>query len=73
MLLFLTERMFDTLEMGCDTYPDSMPDPKKREQTPFERFQEAARRLFQVPKTHVERAELRERKEREAREGEKQP
>ncbi|MDQ3879017.1 MAG: hypothetical protein M3290_11820 [Actinomycetota bacterium] len=50
-----------------------MPDPKKREQTPFERFQEAARRLFQVPKTHVERAELRERKEREAREGEKQP
>lgn len=39
--------------------------------TPFERFEEAARRIFQVPKKDVEKAELRRKKEREAREADK--
>ena len=38
--------------------------------TPFERFEDAARRLFQVPKKDVDKAELRRKKEREAREAE---
>jgi len=36
--------------------------------TPFEKFEEAARRIFSVPKKDVEKAELRRKKEREARE-----
>lgn len=39
--------------------------------TPFERFEEAAKRIFQVPKREVEKAELRRKKEREAREADK--
>lgn len=36
--------------------------------TPFERFEDAAKRIFSVPKKEVEKAELRKKKEREARE-----
>jgi hypothetical protein len=36
--------------------------------TPFEKFEEAAKRFLSVPKKDVEKAELRKRKEREARE-----
>lgn len=39
--------------------------------TPFEKFEEATKRLFKVPKREVEKAELRKRKEREAREADK--
>ncbi len=42
------------------------PDP-----TPFERFEDAAKRIFQVPKRDVDKAELRGKKEREAREADK--
>lgn len=41
---------------------------ERPEPTPFEKFEEAARRIFQVPKKEVENAELRRKKEREARE-----
>jgi hypothetical protein len=37
--------------------------------TPFERFEEATKRLFQVSKKDVDKAELRAKKEKEAREG----
>ena len=36
--------------------------------TPFEKFEEATKRIFQVSKRDLEKAELRKRKEREARE-----
>ena len=39
--------------------------------TPFERFEEAAKRIFSVPKKDLEKAELRKRKEREAREADR--
>lgn len=39
---------------------------ERREPTPFEKFEEAARRIFQVPKREVEKAEVRKKKEREA-------
>jgi len=39
--------------------------------TPFERFEEATKRLFRVSKKDVDKAELRAKKEREAREAEK--
>lgn len=43
--------------------------------TPFEKFEEAARRIFSVSKRDVEKAELRRKKEKEAREADdrKQP
>lgn len=47
-----------------------MPD-EKREQTPFERFEEAAKRLFWVPKDEVEKAERRAKKEHEAKRAER--
>ena len=37
----------------------------------FEGFEEAAKRIFSVPKKDLEKAELRKRKEREAREAER--
>jgi hypothetical protein len=40
--------------------------------SPFERFEDAARRIFQVPKRDVDKAELRRKKEREARKGDRQ-
>lgn len=42
-----------------------------KEPTPFERFEEATKRLFQVSKKDVDKAELRAKKEREAREADK--
>jgi hypothetical protein len=39
--------------------------------TPFERFEEAAKRIFSVPKKDVEKAERRRKKEREAQEADK--
>jgi hypothetical protein len=39
--------------------------------TPFEKFEEATKRIFKVSKRDVEKAELRKKKEREAREAEK--
>ena len=39
--------------------------------TPFEKFEDVARRLFQVPKKEADKAALRERKAREAREAER--
>lgn len=67
------EHMFDTVRRRYDTYPEAMPDaPKKPEPTPFEKFEDAARRIFQVPKKEADKAALRERKAREAREAERQ-
>lgn len=37
--------------------------------TPFERFEDAAKAIFKVPKREVEKAELRRKKERKARKG----
>lgn len=48
-----------------------MAEAKTPEPTPFEKFEDAARRIFQVPKKEVEKAELRQKKEREAREADK--
>jgi hypothetical protein len=45
----------------------------KPEPTPFEKFEDAARRIFSVPKKDVEKAELRAKKEREAREAGREP
>lgn len=45
----------------------------ERQPTPFERFEEAARRIFSVSKKNVEKAERRRKKEREAREAEQRP
>lgn len=39
--------------------------------TPFERFEEAAKSIFKVPKKDLVKAELRKRKEREAREADR--
>ena len=39
--------------------------------TPFEKFEEATKRIFQVPKGEVEKAELRKKKELEARDADK--
>ncbi len=39
--------------------------------TPWEKFEEATKRIFQVPKREVEKAELRKKKEREAREADR--
>lgn len=41
--------------------------------TPFERFEEAARSLFRVSRKDVDKAELRAKKEREARVSDKAP
>ena len=41
------------------------------EMTAFENFEEATKRIFQVPKREVDKAELRKKKEREAREADK--
>ena len=48
-------------------YPCGMAKAAKPEPTPFERFEEATRRLLSVPKKDVEKAELRSKKEREAK------
>jgi hypothetical protein len=40
------------------------------ERAPFECFEDASRRVFRVPKKEVEKAELRKKKEKEAREAE---
>jgi hypothetical protein len=45
-----------------------MAEAAKPEPSPFEKFEEATRRLLQVSKREVEKAELRRKKEREARE-----
>lgn len=47
-----------------------MAKAERPEPTPFERFEDVARRLFQVPKKETDKATLRERKAREAREAE---
>lgn len=39
--------------------------------TPFEKFEEAAKRILSVSKKDLEKAELRRKKEREAREANK--
>ena len=39
--------------------------------TPFEKFEEATKRIFQVPKREVEKAELRKKKERDAKEADR--
>jgi hypothetical protein len=44
-----------------------MAEAKRPEPTPFERFEEATRRLLSIPKREVEKAELRAKKEREAK------
>jgi hypothetical protein len=44
-----------------------MAEAAKPEPTPFERFEEATRRLLSIPKKDVEKAELRRKKEREAK------
>ena len=41
--------------------------------SPFEKFEDVARRIFQVPKKEADKAALRERKAREAREADKRP
>lgn len=46
-------------------------DPPPKVPSPFEKFEDAARRIFSVPKKDVEKAELQKKKEREAREAEK--
>lgn len=43
-------------------------DPNR---TPFEKFEDAARRIFSVPKKEIDKAERRKKKEREAREADK--
>jgi hypothetical protein len=48
-----------------------MAKAERPEPTPAERFMDTARRLFQVPKAEVEKAELRRKKEREAREADR--
>jgi hypothetical protein len=40
---------------------------ERPEPTPAERFMDTARKLFQVPKEEVRKAELRRKKERDAR------
>lgn len=52
-------------------YPVPMAKAARPEPTPFERFQEAAKAIFQVPKREVDKAELRKKKEREAREADR--
>lgn len=42
------------------------------EPTPFEKFEDVARRIFQVPKKEADKAALREKKAREAQEADKQ-
>ena len=39
--------------------------------TPFDKFEEATKRIFKVSKRDLEKAELRRKKEREAREADK--
>ena len=48
-----------------------MAKAERPEPTPFERFEDMARRLFQVPKREADKAALREKKAREAREADK--
>lgn len=43
----------------------------ERQPTPFERFEEAAKAIFRVPKKDLDKAELRKRKEQEAREADR--
>ena len=50
-------------------YPVSV--AKAERPTPFEKFEDAAKRIFSVPKKDLEKAELRKRKEREAREADR--
>lgn len=47
----------------------SEPEPAP---TPFERFEEGLKRIFSVPKKDMDKAELRKKKEREAREADKE-
>lgn len=47
-----------------------MPKAAKPEPTPFEKFEEATKRLFKVSKKDVAKAELRAKKESEARNAE---
>ena len=42
-----------------------------QEETPYEKFEEATKRIFSVSKKDLEKAELRRKKEREARASEK--
>lgn len=48
-----------------------MAKAERPQPTPFEKFEEAAKRIFSVPKRDLEKAELRRKKEREAREADK--
>jgi hypothetical protein len=56
--------------VGGRPYPCLMAEAAKPDRTPFERFEEATRRLLSTPKREVQKAELRAKKERQAREAE---
>jgi hypothetical protein len=53
--------------MSNTVNPAGSPQITVQRTTPFERFEEATRHLLQVPKREVEKAELRAKKEREAK------
>lgn len=48
-----------------------MAKAERPQPTSFEKFEDMARRIFQVPKKEADKAALRERKAREAREAER--
>lgn len=48
-----------------------MANEAQPQKTPFERFEDAAKAIFKVSKKDLDKAELRKRKEREAREADK--
>lgn len=56
--------------MGDHPYNAFMAKAETPEPAPFERFEEAAKRIFSVPKKDLEKAELRRKKEQEAARGE---
>lgn len=48
-----------------------MAKAERPQPSPFEKFEEAAKRILSVSKKDLEKAELRKRKEREAREADR--
>lgn len=52
-------------------YPVVVAKAVRPQPSPFEKFEEVAKRIFSVPKKDLEKAELRKRKEREAREADR--
>jgi hypothetical protein len=56
--------------MVMDAYPLVVARSEPAKPTPFEKFEEATKRLPKVSKMDVEKAELRRKKEKEAREAE---